>query len=173
VLSDRPWSWTIAADAAEVHTLLLASDVHQASRYDLPIPARRLATTARRVAAGEVHVLRHGDEPAAMFTLSDQPPFDEAAAGFPRARRPVYLQRLAVRPSVLRIQPLAGAQCLRRAVETAERAGFDVLRSEANPDLDATWTMLLRFGFEPQGEHHRDGAVCRAYLQKTLRPRAD
>ncbi|MBB4688777.1 hypothetical protein [Amycolatopsis jiangsuensis] len=161
--------WEVATDADEVHTLLRASDRHQGDRFGSPVPARNPATTESRVRAGVVQVLRHSDRLAAMFTLTWQPPFEEPAGVFPFARTPAYLSRLAVRPDLVTAGSLAGLQCLRRAVGLALEQGADVLRAEANPDLESTVDTMVLLGFSRcDGEFGGDGTPRRVYLQHRL-----
>jgi hypothetical protein len=103
-----------------------------------------------------------------MFTLTWDPPFDTAAANFPRAQKPAYLCRLAVNPAVLDGGSMVGARCVRRAVELASRSGADALRSEANPDLTAVRSMLDLFGFEEHGHAQSEDGRRQVYLQKLL-----
>lgn len=162
------WSWEVGADVEEVHQLLLACDRYQARCFAVPAPLRNIASTERQVGAGEVQLLRLGKEPVAMFTLSWQPGLDQDPAPFPPARRPAYLRRLAVSPAWLARGSLAGAQCLRRAVQLATEAGADALRSEANPDLIGPATLLRLFGFQQCGQGDTRDGRRRVYLQKSL-----
>ncbi|WP_437854459.1 hypothetical protein [Sorangium sp. So ce363] len=161
-------SWEVASNAEEVHALLCASDAHHATPEN-PAPARRLETTRRRVQAGSVHLLRQGAEAIAMFTLTWEPPFEADLAIFPPAGKPAYLSRLVVHPAGLARGSLAGARCLRRAVELATAGGADVLRSEANPDLTQVRALLGMFGFEEHGRAQSEDGRRRVYLQKVLR----
>ncbi|MGH3898517.1 MAG: hypothetical protein ACRDTA_09730 [Pseudonocardiaceae bacterium] len=161
------WSWETATDPEEVHLLLCASDAYQAARYGVAIPIRQQSTTDRLVRTGAVHLLRLGPETIGMFTLSRTPPFDDLSA-FPPANNPAYLQRLAVRPEHLEDTSIAGARCLRKAIELAARRGADALRAEANPDLTATHTLLQLMGFSQYGEVHTDGVRRWIFLQKAL-----
>jgi hypothetical protein len=163
------WSWGIATDPVETHELLCACDRFQAERHPSPVPRRSFATTEARVREGAVHLLRADGEPAGMFTLTWQPPFDAGADAPPDAGRPAYLGRLAVHPRWLAAGSMVGVQCVRRAIEAAREAGADVLRSEANPDLAGTWELLRTLGFTPLGPVEESGGVRRAKLQKTLR----
>ncbi|AHH99058.1 GNAT family N-acetyltransferase [Kutzneria albida] len=140
-------TWEVASNPDEVHELLCTSDRFQAGRFDSPVPTRNPATTAKRVAAGVVHLLRVHDQAAAMFTLTWEPAFEEPSGVFPAARRPAYLGRLAVRPDLAGTGSLAGAQCVRRALSLAREQGADMIRAEANPDLEATVDMLVVLGF--------------------------
>jgi hypothetical protein len=160
------WSWEVASDPAEVHALLLASDAHHARAHQLTAPRRREESTRSRVAERQTHLLRHGVEPAGMFTLSTTPPFDDVTI-FPPTRRPLYLQRLAVAPGWLRPASLVGLRCVRRAFEVARDAGASALRAEANPDLAATLTLLRSNGFE-QVCPASEGELRRIYLNRRL-----
>lgn len=161
------WSWETATDPEEVHTLLCASDAYQAARYGVAVPMRQRSTTDRLVRAGAVHLLRLGPDAIGMFTLSHTPPFDDLST-FPPARNPAYLQRLAVRPEHLHDTSIAGARCLRKAIELAQHSGADALRAEANPDLTATRTLLQLMGFSQYGEVNTDGVRRWVFLQKAL-----
>ncbi|MGW1061783.1 GNAT family N-acetyltransferase [Micromonospora rubida] len=160
------WTWVVATDPAEAHALLCASDGHQAARYGMVAPNRNLDTTERRVRAGSVHLLRHGTEAAASFTLSQEPPHGLDLSVYPPATSPVYLQRLAVSPAYE--GSIVGVRCLRRAVELAHERGADVLRCEANPDLLATRRMLDALGFVQHGPALAEGGVRRVHLQRTV-----
>jgi hypothetical protein len=164
------WSWQVGTDVAAIHALLRASDAHHAAVHGLPTPARRLSTTRRLVESGAVQTLRHGPALVGMFTLTSEPPFTQDASIFPRARRPAYLQRLAVAPDWLSSVPLVGVRCLRRAVQVATTQGADALRAEANPDLTATAALLVTFGFVPCGSVRAADGLRRVYLHKDLVP---
>ena len=160
--------WELAADPAEVHALLCASDAYQAAATGTPVPRRRLETATRHVAAGNTWLLRQGSTAAAMFTLTSDPPYDLAETGFPAADHPVYLQRLAVLPELVAAGSLAGVRCVRKAIDVARETG-DVLRSEANPDLAGTRELLQQCGFRQIGDVHANGTGRRwIYLQKDL-----
>jgi hypothetical protein len=168
--TEAAWAWEVATDAAEVHELLCACDRYQAAGTGSPVPSRCLETTERHVRDGAVHVLRR-DGVAAMFTLTREPPFKLVDGSFPAARRPVYLQRLAVRPHLLRAGSFVGIRCVRKAVEVAAADGADALRCEANPDLVATRTLLEALGFRQHGPvYGGPGQARRVYLHKELPP---
>jgi hypothetical protein len=170
-MTDTPagWDWERAADPQQVHGLLCASDAFQAARSGTPVPARRIDTTERHVRAGAVYLLRYKGEPAAMFTLTSVPPFDLSTTDFPPADSPVHLQRLAVRPDLVITGSLVGARCVRKAIEVGVTGGADVLRSEANPDLPGTRTLLHEFGFRQYGPEHADATGRRwVHLQRDL-----
>jgi len=141
------YRWELAADPAEVHDLLCASDRFQAGRTGTAAPVRNPGSTAAHVSAGRVHLLRDGLLPTAMFTLVDSAPFEAPPDTFPPARRPVYLTRLAVRPEAAGSGSLAGMMCVRRAITTATEQGADALRCEANPALAHTVELLEALGF--------------------------
>ncbi|MFE9004582.1 hypothetical protein ACFYOY_21005 [Streptomyces sp. NPDC007875] len=167
------WRWEVSQDPREVHALLCACDARQAAASGTPAPRRRPETTERRVRAGAVRLLRHGAHPAGMFTLTWDPPFTVDDGVFPRAERPMHLSRLAVAPEWLDDGSLVGLRCVRHAIEEATRAGADVLRSEANPDLTDTRSLLDVLGFRQYGPTLGDaGGSRRAHLQKTLRAAA-
>lgn len=161
------WSWERADDPEVVHALLRACDLYT-STPDAPPPLRNLDTTVRRVRSGSVHLLRHGSEPAATFTLTPDPPFAADLSIFPRSRRPLYLGRLAVSPAWLDRGAPVGAQCLRRALDLAAAAGADALRSEANPDLHGVRRLLDLFGFVEHGSSRDPDGRGRVYLEKRL-----
>ncbi|WP_320064502.1 hypothetical protein [Micromonospora sp. RTGN7] len=164
-----PDGWAVADDPVEVHDLLCASDAHQAAATGSPAPARRLATTRQRVEAGAVHLLRVGGRAVGMFTLTAEAPYDASTVPFPAARQPHYLSRLSVHPDELAAGSLIGVRCLRRAVQVAAASGADSLRSEANPDLAPTWSLLTGLGFVPCGPTHSDpSGRSWAYLHKPL-----
>ena len=152
---------------AEVHALLCASDA-SAATSNAPAPVRRLETTQRLVEAGLVHVLRLKGEAVAMFTLTWEAPSSSPESIYPPAEKPAYIQRLAVKPGMPEMGVLLGARCLRRAVELAESAGADVLRSEANPDLERVRALLKLFGFESFGQEESPDGRRRVFLQKNL-----
>lgn len=164
-------TWTVADDPEEVHELLRESDAAQAMP-EAPVPVRSMETTRRRVADGSVHGLRLDGELAAMITVTWEPPSAGAASAYSPARKPAYISRLAVRPQFLEQQPLAGASCIRRAIEVCASGGADVLRSEANPDLEAVMRLLRMLGFERQGPVHGDGVRRWVHLEKRLAPPA-
>ena len=164
---DRP-AWAVATEPAEVHELLCASDGYQAERTGTPAPARRIASTEWLVRSGAVHVLRQDGRAVAMFTLTEDPPFDPADVPFPSADAPRYLQRLAVHPDLAARGSLAGARCVRRALELAAAAGADALRCEANPDLAATHELLVSLGFEQAGDALEAEGARRVYLQRRI-----
>jgi quercetin dioxygenase-like cupin family protein len=163
------WRWELATDPEPVHELLCRSDVHHAAHTGTPVPRRNWDSTDRHVRSSAVHVLRRGDELAAMFTLSDHPPFNLAETAYQPATRPVYLQRLAVAPHLLEEGSLVGVRCVRRAIELAERSGADVLRSEANPDLAGPVSVLHQSGFVQRGPVHADSSGRRwVHLERSL-----
>jgi len=120
------------------------------------------------VRSGSVHLLRHEGRPAAMFTLTWEPPFDASATTFPPARKPIYMGRLAVAPEWLANGSLVGVRCVRRAIEIAEQAGADALRSEANPDLARVRALLDALGFEECAAFQSADGRRAVHLQKTL-----
>jgi len=167
VISADPPRWETATDAEEVHALLCACDAYQASPR-APAPQRSKETTRRRVADGAVHLLRGDGELLAMFTLMWSTPFDEPDGVFPPARKPAYMSRLAVNPTLLAQGTVLGGQCYRRALDLAAAGGADVLRVEANPDLEHVLELLRILGFEQHGPTLSDGTRHRAFLQKPL-----
>ncbi len=160
--------WELAADAAEVHGLLLASDAEQALRYGIPAPRRNAATTEGRVTAGEVSLLRIDGAAAGAFTLSADPPFEVSRGTFPPAAHAMYLSRLCVAPAQLRAGSLVGVRCLREAIAAAARAGADALRSQANPDFTDVLAMLQLHGFRQHGPVAAQGHLRSVNLQKDL-----
>jgi ribosomal protein S18 acetylase RimI-like enzyme len=165
---DGGWSWRVADDAEEVHELLCVSDAFQAEVSGTPAPVRRFSSTERYVGSGSVHVLSHGGVAAAMFTLSSQQPPGDRIVDFPPAHRPVYLQRLAVRPEYVGGGSIVGARCVRKAIELAVDAGADAVRCEVNPDLAGTLALLTFMGFEQCGQVYSEGPIRRAYLYRTI-----
>lgn len=161
------WSWEVATDATTVHELLCACDRHTAVPA-APAPVRNPETTRARVREGAVHLLRHGGQAVATFTLTWSPPFTADPSVFPPARKPAYLGRLAVHPAWLEGGTLAGVQCLRRAGEVARAGGADVLRSEANPDLRSIRALLDLLGFVEHGSAQDPDGRRRVYLQQVL-----
>jgi len=159
--------WEIAADPDEVHALLCECDAYTATAR-APAPTRSFATTRRFVEESAVQVLRCGGDAIAMFTLTFAPPFSEDFSVYPPVRKPAYITRLAVDPAWLSRGTLVGARCVRAACDLAVRAGADVLRSEANPDLQAVRALLEAFGFEQYGPVFDDGTRRRVYMQKKL-----
>jgi len=159
--------WEIARDPDEVHALLLDSDRASATLRSPP-PRRNEATTARRFGEGAVHLLRRDGRAVAMVTLTQEPPFDLARAGFSPAARPLYMQRLAVAGAAAGAA-WPGLAALRRAIEVADAAGADALRCEANPGLAATFSLLTRHGFVPHAAETGDDGRARVYLER--RPR--
>jgi hypothetical protein len=166
--SERTWS--TGTDVAALHELIVQSDAHHARTYGRPVPVRAVETMRRLVEAGQVQVLSHGAEPVAMFALTDRPPFAQDIGVFPDRSRPLYRQRLAIRPARLGDLPLVGMRCLRRAATLAVVAGADALRAEANPDLTATARLLQVFGFVRYGPVQSAGGLRRIYLEKHLDP---
>ncbi|WP_068874054.1 MULTISPECIES: N-acetyltransferase [unclassified Phenylobacterium] len=159
-------AWELARDAVEVHELLLASDV--ASDTGAGPPQRSLVGTRRRVEAGSVHLLRMDGKPAAMVTLTRDPPFDLALTDYAPSAAAVYMQRLAVHPALRLEHPYLGARAVRRALDVARAAGADVIRAEANPDLARVLGMLLAHGFVPVGAPRAGPERPRVYLEKAL-----
>lgn len=157
----------MAAEAGMVHALICACDLYTATA-DAPPPVRSFETTERRVRNGSVHLLRHGGEPVATFTLTWDPSFKADLSIFPVATKPAYLGRLAVSTTWLDRGSIAGAQCLRRAIEVASRDGADVLRSEANPDLRSVRILLDLFGFVEHARAQDPDGRRRVYLQRPL-----
>lgn len=160
--------WEVAGNADVVHALLEESDAEQARRYGLPAPRRNPATTAIRVAAGQVHLAWLGGHPAGSFTLTAEPPFELEPGTFPPAASPRYLSRLCVASGQLRDGLPIGLQCLRMAITVAARAGADVLRSQANPDVTGTLTMLTLNGFRQRGPITANGPLRVVNLQREL-----
>lgn len=167
-VSEVTGGWSLAEDPDEVHELLCASDRHAAEQHGLTVPRRSRATTGGLVADGCVQVLREQGEIAAMFTLTSRPPYSLAETGFPARSAPRYLQRLAVRPDLLRAGSLIGVQSVARAIELSTAQGADALRAEANPDLVGVLEMLLTLGFRRYGEPAPEGPLRRVYLQRDL-----
>lgn len=163
--------WEVASDAQAVHALLATSDAYAASRHDLPLPERSMASSERSVAAGAVHLLRRGGRPAAMFTLSEQVPQSAFDVDYPTANRPVYMRRLAVDPDALASDGLLGVHTLRRIVEVATAMGADAIRAETNPDLAGIVRLLQQFGFQQYGPVVTEGWMRRVNLQKQLEQR--
>jgi hypothetical protein len=164
----RPLVWEVATDADEVHELLCRSDLYQAERFASSVPRRNPATTEFRVRNGLVHLLRSEGRVAAMFTLTEVPAFEAPPGVFPAARSPAYLSRLAVRPD-LAAASLAGPLCLRRAMTLARERGADVLRAEANPDLESTVECMVLLGFRRCAAVSDDGAgPRRIHLYRVL-----
>ncbi|MFE2225792.1 hypothetical protein [Streptomyces kronopolitis] len=155
------WTWEVAADAGEVHELLCASDRYQGERFHSPVPRRNPATSASLVRDGLVHLLRDGAPAAAMFTLTRTSAFEEPPGVFPAAADPAYLSRLAVRPDLVTAASLAGPLCLRRAIALAGERGADMLRAEANPDIESTVECMALLGFRR----------CAAASEETAGPR--
>lgn len=161
--------WEIAADPDEVHALLQDSDAEQARRYGLPTPQRNPATTAGRVRAGQVHLIRLDGRAVGAFTLSTEPPFAVRPGIFPATDRPWYLSRLCVAGDQLRTGSLVGVRCLREAIAAAGRGGATALRSQANPDFTDVFTLLRLHGFRQHGAVVDHGGPLRAVnLQKDL-----
>ncbi|WP_052845416.1 hypothetical protein [Streptomyces sp. NRRL S-31] len=160
--------WEIAASAEEVHALLGASDAYAAERHGLPVPRRNMDSSRGLVEAGVVRMLRVDGEPAAMFTLTWKPTFTAEPGVFPPARRPVYLQRLAVRPEFVTGGRMLGLMCMRKAMEEAAGMGADALRAETNPDLGAVVQVLESYGFRRYGEVETDGWMRRVRFQYDL-----
>jgi hypothetical protein len=100
--------------------------------------------------------------------LTWEAPFSLVDASFPPARKPAYLQRLAVVPELLRTGSLAGAQCVRKANDLALGSGADALRAEVNPDLANVAALLSMFGFLEYSRMHSEDGRLRAYLHKYL-----
>lgn len=164
-MTSDTWQWELANDAAEVHELLCTCDRYQGMSYNSPVPSRRLETTERHVLNLSVHLLRHGKTPAATFTLTENPPFDHDTEIFPNALNPLYLQRLAVHPDLLREGVLVGLQCVRRAMDVAKSRSADALRCEVNPELSATSALLRQLGFKQcRPALHGNAGSRRAYL---------
>lgn len=162
------WSWEIARDPNEVHNLLGESDAYAAGESGTPAPVRNHKSTEAHVRTGAVHLLREDGRPAGTFTLSPRPAGGHDVSVYPPARRPLYLQRLAVGAAWRERFSLVGVQCLRRAIEIATQAGTDVLRAEANPDLDRVRTLLDLLGFAQWGDIVMEAGVRRVNLQKII-----
>ncbi|AUG77897.1 hypothetical protein CFP65_3090 [Kitasatospora sp. MMS16-BH015] len=156
--------WETATDPGEVHDLLLASDLHVAASYGLPVPQRNPHSTELLVGEGRVHLLRVDGAAAAMFALTSTPAFEVDLGIFPPAVRPAYLRRLAVRPERLADGELYGPMCVRRATEEAARSGAGALRAETNPDLAGIVRLLEAFGFRRYGPVRTEGWMRRVYL---------
>lgn len=163
--------WEIAQDVDLVHELLCSSDEHLAIRYGLPVPRRNVETTRARVQAREVQLLRGGERPLAMFTLTWAPPFAQSLDVFTFRTKPAYLQRLVVNPEAEKQDLLLGARCVRHAIGLAFGGGADAIRSEANPDLTATFRLLELFGFRRVGPDQTFDGLRRTYLEKALHAR--
>jgi hypothetical protein len=159
--------WEVGTDVEEVHALLLRSDAHHAIAR-APAPTRRRERTRDLVAAGSVQVLRADGQAISSFALTWEAPFDSAPAGFPSARRPLYLSRLAVEPRWLASEPMIGIRTLRRAIELATSHRVDALRAEANPDLPRVAALLQSAGFKAYGQTRSEHDIARIYLQKDL-----
>ena len=156
--------WSVADDADVIHRLIEASDRRAAERSGTTPPARRTASTRGLVSKGFVHLGVLDGRPAVTVTVSDNPPFDPGESGLPSADEPRYMQRLAVDPDVP--DKLLGFHAVRHAIEVATAAGADVLRSEANPDLEDVLRMLTALGFARFATH--EGPARRTYLQREL-----
>lgn len=165
----RDLRWEVARDPGEVHALLETSDRAQATAA-MPAPRRNRSATEALVGSGGVHLLRCAGRPVAMVTVSERAPFDPSCAAFQPARRPLYMQRLAVDPDVTTgtvIPP--GLLAARHAVATARERGADWLRCEANPTITRVVEMLRAVGFSvvPSREDAgvREGGPPRIHLQ--------
>jgi len=163
------WSWEVATDVEEIHSLLCACDAYTAT-LEAPPPVRNIETTRRRVQSGSVHLLRFGASAVAMFTLTWEAPFTRQTTLFPPAKKPAYMGRLAVQPEWLAKGSIASAQCIRKAMELAGGAGADAIRLEANPDLTRIRTLLGLFGFEEYGRTQSEDGRRQVYMQKSLEP---
>ena len=159
--------WEVARDVMEVHELLCACDAYLATP-SVPAPRRNLATTAIRVAESAVHLLRCDAMPIAMFTFTLEPPFEDRYSNWPKARRPAYISRLTVNPRNFARGTILGLRCYRRAFELAAEQDVDVVRLEANPDLDRVGELLRMLGFECYGSCVGDDGLKRVYCQKNL-----
>ena len=178
--------WELAADADLVHKLLLQSDQQHARATRTRAPTRSEASTASHVAAGYVRLQMSGDEILGMFTLSRIPTFDPSRSVLPDALDPMYLQRLVVVTNpVTTADPLVGLRCVRRAIDEAAASGADALRSEANPDLSRSYSLLLACGLNPFGQVdersdglrivrlHMDLRSCRSLISPVSTPSLD
>ncbi|WP_263166127.1 hypothetical protein [Streptomyces sp. SCSIO ZS0520] len=166
--ADLSDGWSIAADAAEVHELLCASDVFVAATYGTPVPRRNRESTDGLVSAGAVHLLRQGGVATGMFTLTWAPSFTTGTDIFPDTAKPIYMQRMAVLPDRVTGGELTGLMCVRRAMEAALEYGATAIRAETNPDLTNTLLLIEQFGFRPYGPVLADGGVRRIHLQNDL-----
>jgi len=164
---DQGWAWEVAGNAAEVHALLEASDL--AHRENGPVPQRNWTATQKLVESGCVHLLRCQGSPAAMFTITESPPFDTRGAGFEPARTPRYLQRLAVDPVLVgRLGPFPAMSAIRKLMEVASRQGADAVRSEANPDIVQVVRLLTAMGFRERARSVGPEGRPRVYLELLL-----
>lgn len=156
------WRIALPEDEELVHTLLEASDLAAAKRTGTTYPSRRRASTRYLVCRGLAHIGSLDATPVVTVTAGPVPSFEPVALpppGLPDARRPWYMQRLAVRPGCQ--DGLTGAHAVRHAVEMGRAAGADALRAEANPDLPDVMEMLTVLGFV------RYGTVDSAPLRRT------
>ena len=157
--------WSVADDASVIHRLIEASDKGAAERSGTTAPARRMESTRGLVSKGFVHLGVLDGRPAVTVTVGDVPPFDPDETGMPPAAAPRYMQRLAVEPDVP--DKLLGFHAVRHAIAVATAAGADVLRSEANPDLEDVLRMLTALGFE-RFRTNEEGPARRTYMQRAL-----
>ncbi|MCJ9750405.1 hypothetical protein MOV61_06685 [Neorhizobium sp. BETTINA12A] len=164
------WRWEIAQDPNEVHELLRVSDLAQATNA-APAPQRNEERTHFLVKTGCVRLLRKGADAIAMYALTETPPFVLNDAPFQFASHPLYLQRLAIEPDCARtLGSVPGINALRHAIEVARDGRADALRSEANPHLTRTLSLLISMGFEVQNPNAVLPSDNRVYLEVRIRP---
>lgn len=166
---DTEWTWKLASDDRPIHELLCDSDSYHAT-MQAPAPMRNQGTTRKHILAGAVHALYQNGVLVGTFTLTETPPRGFCMDVFPKAPRAMYLQRLAVHPDWLERDALVGVCCVRRACEVARERKANVLRAEANPDINRVWRLLKVLGFEQIGPILEERGRRKAYLQRTLLP---
>ncbi len=164
------WIWTRTVDPEMVDDLIRDSDWRNAMP-GAPAPKRNSDRTRHLVERGYSHVLTIDDRAAATVTVVDDAPFALPQGLFTTARRPLYMQRLAVASWAARSHgALPGCGAVRRAVEVAVDQGADWLRCEVNPDLASVHTMLSAFGFRDIHEILEAGKPRRTCLERPLGP---
>lgn len=145
------WFWEVARDADEVHSLLCASDAHQALP-GMSVPQRNPATTQRHIHNHNVHAIRHTTTLVGCFTLTAQPPYGMDLSVFGDTGLAAYLQRLSIHPKWIAQNPLLGMRCVRHAAVVARQRAAASLRAEINPDIGGTHKMMRMLGFQQRGE---------------------
>jgi hypothetical protein len=154
-------SWELVSNVAEAHDLLLRSDL-AAGGAGGHVPTRNLESTRRHVRRQAIHGLRRDSRLVVAVTLSEDPTF-APNSDCTEASRPLYMCRLSVAPEAT--GPLLGYRAVRRIIGYAREHGYDVLRSEVNPDLCQVSDMLRTLGFVQRGAAVVRGGVATAQME--------
>ena len=164
------WVWSMADDAAAIHSLIEESDRNSANHFS-PAPLRNFNSTIALVDNGLVHCLTIEDVLSACVTVTDRPPFDASIAQFSDANKHRYMLRLAVcsvATSQYGARPAVSA--IRRVMEYCRHNSVDWLRCEINPQILVVSELMDYHGFSKVQLLQNNDDTNRAYREKQIHP---